>query len=177
MKNLILGVFTALALFSCNKESIPAQQQEVNNTITSSMAKIKSGGGTFVTAELHRTKGLTRRMTANRPAGVPCDCVWCFGICDVSFFGSKVVSSNLIFEATYDKDDTKGRIFLMEQPSIEEMDNNSFYIDENIEAVSDKGVVVTFKEGNYHYVAEPQTVEVEGEDFFTYGYVIIDIEQ
>ena len=129
-----------------------------------------------------KIKGTPHRGIENRPRdGAKCDCLFCFGICNVSVeFGWKFwkMSSNNFGLQLPSVNAVTGKIYFEGE---HEHSETEFGIDDDFvitgEAAEQFGInSITIKEGLYEYVDEIVTFIHNGQSYTSYGYVEVNVE-
>lgn len=123
-----------------------------------------------------KVKAKLYRKIETRPRdGKTCDCLACFGVCDLSA-EVEISLPKIIVEPNYPQNG-KATIYFIDLPSAAE---SEFVIDEDISVPS--GVLVgssftslTFKAGAYQYDSTLLSITDNGQNVTSYGSVIIDI--
>lgn len=158
MKKIILAGLISIMLFSCNRVDETFSSQVQNLDVSSSV--LKNGN----------PRGVVASFTFNF-ASRKKNCVSGIGICELIAFGIKIVElpeqpkAAVIEETTEDGTSYFARFELPSE--IDENEDSSFYIEEDIYAVDEEDNEYVIKAGDYEYIPS----------IGTYGGYIIEVEK
>jgi hypothetical protein len=127
-------------------------------------------------------RGTIRRAIYQRPRdGKICDCMECFGICDVRFvnpFGSTADPNTAPIIITVDTICDANYIYICENESFFE---SEFGVDNEVEVPSEALrntdlTELTIKNGLYTYTQEYDTLRYNNNDYIYYGIVEVNVD-
>ncbi|HSD15478.1 MAG TPA: hypothetical protein VLB74_12580 [Flavobacterium sp.] len=150
MKKLVFG-FVVMLMFVLSGN---AQTKAVGEVLTNSLVNPKIQ----ITGKLHKQNP--------KKDGTVCECMSCFGLCDVNIVVTAEKHSNLTV-GSYDL-----VFYVVEDIKHAE---DVMYIDEDLTSSYNNQKIV-IKKGEYKYIKERSEIDVNGKKLISYGYSTLKIE-